>query len=92
MGLSGWRLCSVALAALLAGYCLATAAGVFIGSLLPVPRGEAVLIGMLCSFVVYAGAVIWAFAVRRPAQVWLGLMIPACTLAAAGAVLAGSPL
>ena len=88
MGLTGWRLFSLVMAALLAGYALATAAGIFLSSALPLPRGDATLTANLVAFIVYAGAVIWVFTVRRPARAWLGLMIPACLLAGAGILIA----
>lgn len=89
MGLTGWRLFSLVMAALLGGYALATASGIFLGVLLPLPRGEAALTGNLVSFAVYAGAVIWVFTVRRPTRAWLGLIIPTCLLAGAGLMFAG---
>ena len=89
MGLTGWRLLSLICATVLGGYALATAAGVFLGGVLPLPRGEAALVGNLLSFVVYVGAAIWAFTVRRPGKVWLGLVVPACVLAGVGLWFAG---
>ena len=89
MGVSGWRLLSLIGAAVFGGYVLATAVGIFLGGVLPLPRGEAALIGNLVSFAVYAGAAIWAFTVRRPGKVWLGLVVPACALAGAGLWIAG---
>lgn len=88
MGLNGWRLFSLVMAALLAGYAFATAASIFIVSILPMPRAEATLTGNLLSFLVYIGAIIWVFTVRRPRRAWLGLMIPACLLAGTGIVIA----
>lgn len=89
MGLTGSRLASLVAAALVGGYALATAVGIFLGGVLPMPRGEAALVGNLLSFAVYAGAVIWTFVVRRPVKVWLGLMIPACALVTGGLLLTG---
>lgn len=89
MGLHGWRLISLIGAALFGGYALATAVGIFLGGVLPLPRGEPALIGNLVSFAVYAGAAIWAFTVRRPGKVWLGLVVTASVLAGVGLWLAG---
>ena len=89
MGLTGWRLFSLIMAALLGGYALATTAGIFIGGVLPVSRGNAALTGNLLSFSVYAAVVIWAFTVRRPLYVWLALITSAGFLAGAGLLLTG---
>jgi hypothetical protein len=35
---------------------------------------------MLASFIIYAGAVIWVFAVRSATKAWVGLMIVAVLL------------
>jgi hypothetical protein len=89
MGLTGSRLASLVAAALVGGYALATAVGIFFGGVLPMSRGEAALVGNLLSFAAYVGAVIWTFVVRRPVRVWLGLIIPSCVLTAGGLLLAG---
>ena len=80
MGLTGGRLASLVAAALVGGYALATAVGIFLGGILPIPRGEAALVGNLLSFAVYAGAVIWVFAVRSAARAWAGLAVAAAPL------------
>jgi hypothetical protein len=43
-------------------------------------RSEAVLTGMLLSFAVYAGAVIWVFAASDAWRAWAGLGIPTAVL------------
>ncbi len=40
-------------------------------------RSDAVLVAMPLSFVVYTGAVMWAFAARSACAAWLGLGPPA---------------
>lgn len=92
MGLYGWRLLSLIGAALIGGYALATAAGIFLGGALPLPRAEAALIGNLLSFVVYAGAIIWAFSIRQPLKVWLVMLVPSALLATTGLALGGKLL
>lgn len=89
MGLTGWRLFSLIMAALLGGYALATTAGIFLGGVLSASRGNAVVTGNLLSFSIYAAAVIWVFTVRRPLYVWLGLIVSTGLLAGAGLLLAG---
>lgn len=66
-------------AALLGGYALAALSSVAVLAL-PVSRPQAVLAGMLASFLVYAGAVIWVFAVRSAMRAWLGLLLAAAAL------------
>lgn len=66
-------------AALFGGYALAALASVAAVAL-PVSRSEAVLTGMLASFAVYAGAVIWVFAVRSAWRAWAGLVVAALPL------------
>lgn len=51
--------------AILGGYALAALSSVAT-LLLPISRTEAVIAGLLASFIVYAGAVIWVFATRKP--------------------------
>ena len=92
MGLYGWRLFSLVCAALIGGYVLATAAGIFLGGALPDSRGPAALTGMMVSFAVYVGAIIWVFSVRRPARVWTGLILASALLAGLGITLGGPRL
>lgn len=77
MKVTGWRLASLIGAALIGGYALAAAFGIFIAAVLALPRSETALIGNMASFAIYTGAIIWAFAVRKPLYAWLGLLVPA---------------
>ncbi len=82
----GWRWPGVAMrtiAAILGGYALGALASVVCATLLPLERAEAVMTGMLLSFAVYAGAVVWVFAARTALRAWVGLLIPMAVLAAA---------
>ena len=66
-------------AAVFGGYALAALASV--ASLaLPMDQVQAVLTGMLASFIVYACAVIWVFAARSARRAWAGLAIVAVPL------------
>lgn len=67
------------LAALLGGYALAALASVA-AIALPMSKVQGVLTGMLASFIVYTGAVIWVFAVRSAWRAWIGLLIAAVPL------------
>ena len=66
-------------AALVGGYALAALFSVAVLAL-PLSRPQAVLTGMLASFAIYAGAVIWVFAVRSALKAWAGLIIVAAPL------------
>lgn len=66
-------------AALCGGYALAALTSVAMLAL-PMARTEAVLAGLLLSFLVYAGAVVWVFAVRSARRAWAGLLLAAVPL------------
>ena len=70
------------MAALIGGYTLAALTSVAAVAL-PIAPSEAVLTGMLASFAVYAGAVVWVFAVRSAWRAWGGLFVAALPLALA---------
>lgn len=81
---AGWvrtigPLVSRIVAALLGGYALAALASVAVLAL-PMSKPQAVLTGMLASFAIYAGAVIWVFAVRSALRAWGGLLVVAAPL------------
>ena len=75
---------SRAVAAIAGGYGVAALGSVALAlampALLGMARSEAVLIGMLLSFPMFAGAVIWVFAARTALRAWTGLAIPALVL------------
>lgn len=79
------RVCSIGplisriVAALFGGYALAALGSVAVLAL-PMSKPQAVLTGMLASFVIYAGAVIWVFAVRSALKAWVGLVVVAVPL------------
>ena len=69
-------------AALFGGYALAALSSVAVLAL-PMSKPQAALTGMLASFAIYAGAVIWVFAVRSALKAWVGLIIVAVPLSLA---------
>jgi hypothetical protein len=73
---------SRAVAAIVGGYTLSALAATVMALYLPASPGEATLTGMLASFVIYAGAVMWVFAVRSAAKAWAGLALPCALLGA----------
>ena len=70
------------LAAVFGGYLVAALASVSFSLWLPVARAEAVVIGMMTSFLVYLLAVIWCFACGSAWRAWFGVMVPGLMLAA----------
>ncbi|KPW57373.1 Uncharacterized protein ALO82_01266 [Pseudomonas syringae pv. broussonetiae] len=74
---------SRALAAVFAGYLLASVVSICVSQWLPIPRAEAVVTGMMLSFLVYLVAVLWCFACRTALQAWVGVLAPCALLAAA---------
>jgi hypothetical protein len=71
------------LAAVLGGYLVSALASVSLTMWLPMARAEAVVTGMMSSFLVYLVAVLWCFACRTAWQAWIGLMVPSLVLAVA---------
>lgn len=69
-------------AALFGGYALAALFSVAVLAL-PMSKPQAVLTGMLASFLIYAAAVIWVFAVRSALKAWVGLIVAAVPLSLA---------
>ncbi|HEL3174159.1 TPA: DUF3649 domain-containing protein [Stenotrophomonas maltophilia] len=67
------------IAALFGGYVLAALCSIA-ALALPIDGRQAVFTGMLASFLVYAGAVVWVFAVRSARRAWLGLIFAALPL------------
>ncbi len=74
-------------AAALGGYALATLMGISLAAILPMVRAEAMVSGMMLSFLVYVMAVLWCFACRSAWRAWLGLLVPCLVLSAAHGLL-----
>lgn len=70
------------LAALFGGYLVAALTSVCITQFLPLSRADAVVTGMLLSFLVYLVAVLWCFACRSALLAWLGMLLPSAVLGA----------
>jgi hypothetical protein len=64
------------MAAIFAGYALATTSSLFFGQLLLQSLGEyqAFHTGLLLSFLIYACAAMWVFAVSTAKKAWFGLI------------------
>ncbi|MDR2306493.1 MAG: DUF3649 domain-containing protein [Paucimonas sp.] len=77
---------SRSLAALLGGYLLASMVSIAITLFAPMAQVDAVLTGMMLSFLVYLLAFIWCFACRSAWRAWLGLLLPGLALGAINAL------
>ncbi|SEE07151.1 DUF3649 domain-containing protein [Pseudomonas migulae] len=69
------------LAAVLGGYIVAALASVSLSLWASMPRADAVVTGMMTSFLAYLCAVIWCFACRSAWRAWLGLILTSLVLA-----------
>lgn len=65
------------------GYALTALSGVVLALCLPLPREEAVIAASMPGFLIFAGAVVWAFCARSAWLAWAGIGGPAVILAAA---------
>ncbi|PTU76156.1 DUF3649 domain-containing protein [Pseudomonas mangrovi] len=74
---SRWSVASRTLAAALGGYALANSLPVALLAMLPMSAADAALSAIQLSFLVYLGAILWAFAARSAWHAWLGLLLPA---------------
>jgi hypothetical protein len=70
--------------AVFGGYALAHSLPIAFAAIFPVARAEAALLAIQGSFLVYAAAVLWAFAARSVAAACLGLLIPSVMLGLVG--------
>ena len=70
-----WWVFSRVLAALIGGYALATTFSLLLTPLLGTAVGhyQAMHIGLMLSFLVYAGAAMWVFSVKTATSAWLSL-------------------
>ena len=70
------------LAAVLGGYIVAALASISLSLWVPMVRADAVVTGMMTSFLAYLGVVIWCFACRTAWRAWFGVIVPGLVLAA----------
>lgn len=76
-------------AATVGGYLLTYAVTACATRLLPMPASEAVLTAAMASFLVFTGAILWAFAASTARRAWLGLLAPAAGCGAIVVALTG---
>ncbi len=70
------------LAAVVGGYIVAALASVSLSLWVPMARADAVVTGMMTSFLAYLCAVIWCFACRSTWRAWFGVIVASLMLAA----------
>ncbi|MQB15485.1 DUF3649 domain-containing protein [Pseudomonas lactis] len=69
------------LAAVIGGYLMASLAAICLALWLPTSSADAVVTGMMSSFVFYLLAVLWCFACRTAWRAWAGVMVPSALFA-----------
>ena len=67
------------LAAVAGGYAVSNVAAVGLAHVLPLPRADGVMAGILASFLFYGAAVVWCFGARTARQAWLGILLAVLT-------------
>lgn len=70
-----WPMLSRIAAATLGGYAFTYAFTAALARLLPLGKGDALIVATLLSFAVYTGAILWAFACRSATRAWTGLAL-----------------
>ena len=74
-----WRVSARILAAVAGGYAVSNVAAVGLAHVLPLPRADAVMAGVLATFLFYGAAVVWCFGARTVRQAWLGILLAIVT-------------
>lgn len=79
-GDSRGAIASRAAAGILGGYALTALFSVVLALASGAPREEAVLVGTTPAFLVFAAALVWAFAAKTAWRAWLGVVAPGAVL------------
>ncbi len=82
-----WQIALRVIVAIIGGYLLANISAILLSYLLPMPKSDAVMTGILLSFAIYAGAIMWVFAVRSIKKACVGLLVPSLILGAVALLL-----
>lgn len=77
-----WQIALRVVVAIIGGYTLANISAILLSYLLPMSKSDAVMTGILLSFAIYTGAVMWVFAVRSVKKACAGLIAPSLILGA----------
>tara|TARA_R110000868_G_scaffold78919_1_gene224774 strand:+ start:3213 stop:3491 length:279 start_codon:yes stop_codon:yes gene_type:complete len=73
MALGATTVCQRLAAAVVGGYGLAVGVSTCLSLVMPTSRDDAVLTGLLASFLVYAAVILWVFATSSLSRIWWGL-------------------
>lgn len=76
-----WAVASRAFAAVGGGYALASLTSVVLALASRAPREDAIVAATTPAFLVFAGAILWAFAASTAVRAWLGIAVPGLVLA-----------
>jgi hypothetical protein len=68
--MSKWQAFSLAMAAIIGGYLLTTSTSIIIAAVLPMPQAEAVVVGIMLSFVIWLLSTIYLFYRRQASFGW----------------------
>jgi hypothetical protein len=68
-----WQVFGRILIAVFGGYLFASAVGILLTQILPLPRSSLVMSSILASFALYATAIIWVFSVKHFRTLWIGV-------------------
>lgn len=74
-----WHIAARILAAVAGGYAVSNVAAIGLAQVLPLPRADAVLAGILATYLFYGAAVVWCFAARTVRAAWLGIVLTIVT-------------
>jgi len=75
-----WQIALRVIVAIVGGYALANIVTILLSYVLPMPKSDAVMTGILLSFAIYAGAIMWVFTVRSVRKACAGLIVSSLIL------------
>ncbi|NVJ09796.1 DUF3649 domain-containing protein [Myxococcus sp. AM001] len=70
-----WSIASRVAAAIFGGYALAAFSSASLSLAVPMDKRDAVQLGVMVGFLLYAGGIVWAFSTKRARGAWLGLSV-----------------
>jgi len=82
-----WQIALRVAVAIVGGYALANITAILLSYLLPMSKSDAVMTGILLSFAIYTGAIMWVFAVRSVKKACMGLIAPSLIIGAVALLL-----
>lgn len=76
-----WHIALRAITAILGGYVIANLVGCLMPFLFPMSKSDAVMTGILLSFLIYSLVILWVFSVRSVHKAWRGVGLVSLLLA-----------